>query len=137
MDATTIATLTALGVPTLIAAIAWAVKRLAEAAKIRAEAAKSSADAAKTKAEADKSEADASGRFATVAAESYRDARQDLSECEQVREELRAELDGERRERIALGVRCDQREKSAEKEIGALKARLSELERRSMRPEAT
>lgn len=144
MDTTT---LVALGIPGLIGALALAVpvvsRGLATAAERRANAALATANAKKLEAEAKKLEAEAArsreettGRFAKVAEDGYRDAREDLSECEQVREALRIEIDVERRARITLAAECSQREKSAERNIAALRERVEELERRSVRPEA-
>ena len=128
--------LLALGVPSLIAALAYAFRKGADGWAKRGEAEKTKADAAKIAAEAGKEREEVTGRFAKMAEDGYRDAREDLSECEQVREALRIEIDGERRARITLAAECSQREKSAERNIAALRGRVEELERRSVRPEA-
>lgn len=122
--------LIALGVPSLIAALAYAFRKIADGWKARGDAEKTRADAAKIAEEN-------TGRFARVAEETIEATRSDLSECEQVRETLRIEIDEERRARITLAAECAQREKSAERNIAALRERVEQLERRSVRPEAT
>lgn len=72
-----LATLVALGIPALLAAIAYAVKKLADARLVNAEAARTHEDTAKTKADTDKADADTTGRIVVgreADAETIRDA---------------------------------------------------------------
>lgn len=126
--------LVALGVPALIAALAYSFRKVADGWAKRAI---DSGAAAKARAAAAKEREETTGRFAKMAEETIEATRADLTECEKVREELRIEIDGERTARITLAAECAQREKSAERNIAELRKRIEEIERRSVRPEAT
>lgn len=124
-----IATLaTALGIPAFIRARAEAAKKRAEgeaaAALKREEARLKAAEAALAEAQARKAHEETTGRFI---ADGYRDARADLSRCEEMTEELRGQLS-------ALAERCDERDRACADRVTSLSVRVAELERQSVRP---
>jgi K+-sensing histidine kinase KdpD len=122
------ATLIALGVPALIAAIGYAIKKVGEALSLRAEAAVRRADAAKTRADTEKADADTTGRIvigreadAETIRLAFREMRERLDRCEKRHELQEARHEKDREEwRKAMAAKEAQIE-ALWREVGSLR----------------
>lgn len=145
MDPTTInALLLTLGAPGLVISIGtsasiWVKGRSAANVK-NAEARKLNAEAEVIAATTARTREDTAGKLMSALTGALENGRGDLTACEQMRDELREELQVERAAREKLGRDCEQRERasadrieSLETALAAALTRIDELERRSPR----
>lgn len=102
MDTSTLAILTTIGVPALVAAVAYAIRALADSRTKTADAELVRANAQKTAAEAKKLEAETTGKF-LVGAEA------DAAQVRSMVGDLRGRLD-----------RCEKRHEDCEKRVAAV-----------------
>ena len=127
MDSSTLAILTTIGVPALVAAVAWSIRRVADAlgdARVktadaehtRASAAKLTAEAERIRAEAARAREETTGRLATSQDERIDDLVERLHSCEAKHEAAEARI-------TALEAKLRERDSA----IGALMAEVRSL----------
>ncbi len=141
-----LAGLLALGVPTLILALAASFRivskgfadsrvKTADAEIVSAAAKKLVAEADVIRATAARAHEETTGRLVDGVRKDFEEARHDLDRCEEIRAALAAEIAVEREAREGLSRSCQEKERTCTECIAELRARVSDLERRSSRPQ--